>query len=301
MPVPIDERPLRSVLYVPASNPRALAKVARLACDAVVFDLEDAVAPKMRAEARRHLAAALADAAASPACRVVRINALDSADFEEDLRLIAASSCDAVLLPKVNGPEDVRRFEQAAADARLGNGLRLWVMVETAAALSAVDAIAATSGIAVSRLECLVVGTNDIALETGVHVGDGRRWLVPWLMSVVLAARRWKLVALDGVWNDFADTAGFEAEARQAAQMAFDGKTLIHPSQIRPANQAFAPTPAALRDARAIVDAFAADTDAARTGVVNLGGRMVERLHLTQARRLLALAQMLAARERSLS
>ena len=284
--------PRRSVLYVPAVNERAIAKCAALACDAVVFDLEDAVAPAMKASARQQLAQRFAQGRPAPGTCVVRTNGVAEADFAQDLALVARVRPDALLVPKLAGVQDAHAL--CAALEGLDPDIRLWLMVETAGALSVLDDIVAAALQARGRLECLVVGSNDIAKETGVSTGDGRAWLVPWLMRCVLAARRFGLSVLDGVWNDFGDTQGFADELAQSVKMGFDGKTLIHPSQIAAANQAFAPSAAALHEARAIVEAFALPAHAG-AGVIQIAGRMVERLHLAQAERLLALQAAIAA------
>jgi citrate lyase subunit beta/citryl-CoA lyase len=278
--------PHRSVLYVPAVNQRAIAKCASLACDAVVFDLEDAVAPAMKDAARAHLTQVFAQGRPAPRTCVVRTNGLADAGFAQDLALVAQVRPDAVLVPKVAGLQDAQAL--CASLDGLDAGIRLWLMVETAGALSVLDDIVAAARGAHGRLECLVVGTNDIAKETGVSAGDGRAYLMPWLMRCVLAARRFGVGVLDGVWNDFGDQQGFAAELAQSVKMGFDGKTLIHPSQIAGANQAFAPSGAAVEEARAIVAAFALPAHA-QAGVIQIEGRMVERLHLAQAERLLRL------------
>lgn len=287
--------PRRSTLYVPAINHRAIAKCASLACDAVVFDLEDAVAPVMKEAARQNLAQLFVQGGERPVPQfcVIRTNGLDDADFEQDLALVARVRPDAVLVPKLASAESARAL--CSAIDGLDSGTRLWLMVETAGALSTLDEIVACAAQARLRLDCLVIGTNDIAKETGVSTAEGRTYLVPWLMNCVLTARRFGVAVLDGVWNDFADSAGFAAEADQAVRMGFDGKTLIHPSQIAPANQAFAPAPAALREAAAIVEAFAQPANA-QVGVLQIDGRMVERLHLAQAERLLSLQAAINAR-----
>ncbi len=278
---------------MPAINQRALAKCAGLPCDALVFDLEDAVAPAMKAQARTRLAHAFADGQPGPQHCVIRTNGLADADFAQDLALVARLRPDALLVPKVAAVDEI----DALADALQGldRSIRLWLMVETAGALSLLDAIVERALQRGLPLDCLVVGTNDIAKETGVSMGEQRAWLLPWLMHCVLAARRFRIAVLDGVWNDFADAAGFAAEAAQSVKMGFDGKTLIHPTQIGPANQAFAPSATALRDAQAVVAAFA-DPAQAEAGVLQIDGRMVERLHLAQAERLLALQAAIESR-----
>ncbi|RYZ12987.1 MAG: CoA ester lyase [Comamonadaceae bacterium] len=287
--------PRRSVMYVPAINQRAMAKVSSLDCDSVVFDLEDAVAPGMKAEARRQLVELFAAAPAARQERVIRVNAIDTEAFVLDMAAVAACRPDAVLLPKLRAQEDFDTYADRASREGVPEGVLLWAMVETPAALVTLDALVTAGLRCRHRLDCLVVGTNDIAKDTGVFPGDGRALLLPWLMDIVLVAKHRGVSVLDGVWNDFADAAGFDAEARQAVKMAFDGKTLIHPSQVAPANRAFSPGEEALAQARAIVEAFARP-EHADAGVINLDGRMVERLHLMQAERLLAIQQSIDAR-----
>ena len=295
---PTADRPRRSVLYVPASNARAMAKAPTLGADAIVYDLEDAVAPSARPAARAALVDALAAGAGSPFERIVRINSRASDDFEADLDAVARGRPDAVLLPKVESEDDLVQFAEAGARIGVAATTSLWAMIETAGALLALDAIARTGRGLTPRLDVFVVGTNDIAKETGVHPGESRRYLMPWLMQVVLVARRHRLTVLDGVWNDFGDTEGFETEARQSVRMAFDGKTLIHPGQVAPANRLFSPDPAALADAGRIVAAFARPEHQG-ANVINLDGRMVERLHFEQAQRLLARQALIVARTRA--
>lgn len=287
--------PRRSVLYVPATNTRAIEKARNLPCDAIVFDLEDAVAPAMKAQARDNLARAFAAQPFAAHETVIRINALGTAEFDADLRAAAACGADAILLPKVDTGADLERY--AAAIGAFGNGPvpKLWAMIETAAAVHHIDGILQAGRRRQVQLDCLVVGTNDLAKETGVYPGDQRVYLLPWLMSVVLAARRYGTDVLDGVWNDFGDRAGFDQEVLQSVRMGFDGKTLIHPTQVDPANAAFTPSDAATAEAQAIVAAFARPEHAA-AGVINLDGRMVERLHLEQATRLLARMDAIRAR-----
>lgn len=290
-----DRPPRRSVLYVPAVNQRAMAKVSGLDCDSVVFDLEDAVAPGMKAEARRNLVKLFKGTPTARQERVIRVNAIDTEAFALDIAAVAACRPDAVLLPKLGAPEDFDTYADRASREGVPGGILLWAMVETPAALVALDALVTAGLRCRHRLDCLVVGTNDIAKDTGVFPGDGRALLLPWLMNIVLVAKHRNVCVLDGVWNDFADAAGFDAEAAQAVKMAFDGKTLIHPSQVAPANRAFSPGEEALARARGIVDAFARP-EHADAGVIKLEGRMVERLHLMQAERLLAIQQAIDAR-----
>ncbi len=280
----------RSVLYVPASNARAMAKAWTLGADAIVFDLEDAVAPAAKAEARALLASAahLAEHRLPGTETVIRVNALNTADIEPDLEAVARCQPDAVLLPKVGSAEELHSFSRLAARLGVPALTQLWAMVETAAGIAALDSIVQAGAGQQPQLTCLVVGTNDIAKETGVYAGDGRLYLMPWLMNIVLVAKRRGVSVLDGVWNNFRDQPGFELETAQSMKMGFDGKTLIHPSQVEPANRHFSPSPEAVEDARRIVAIFS-DPQHAASNVVNLDGRMVERLHFEQALRLLAI------------
>ncbi len=287
-------RPRRSVLYVPAINARAIAKSRSLDTDTLIFDLEDAVAPSMKAAARANLVEAFASAPF--ACEtVIRVNAPGTPDHEPDLSTVASCRPDAVLVPKVDSAAQLATFFASAAARQMPAGIGLWAMIETAASLIGLDTLVAAGLAGAPKLDCMVVGTNDIAKETGVFTGDGRALLLPWLMNIVLVAKRHRVCVLDGVWNDFGDTDGFDAEVRQSVKMAFDGKTLIHPTQVEPANRLFAPAPDAVADARTIVEAFGLPEHAG-AGVINLAGRMVERLHLEQAQRLLDIHEAIQAR-----
>ncbi|OLP60483.1 hypothetical protein BJF93_15640 [Xaviernesmea oryzae] len=303
----------RSVLTVPADNPRALAKIASLDCDAVIYDLEDAVAPAHKDGARAALSAHLASLATrrgageDPVERIVRINALSSAqggfdDLEAaegmaDLRVILPQVPDAILLPKVETPHEVQRVADVLSEADAPDSVRLWAMIETPRGLLNVAAIAETGRTSGGRLDCLIPGLNDLAKATGVMPQPGRPYLVPWLMQVLLAARAFGLDVIDAVFNVIADGAGFAAECQQARAMGFDGKMLIHPAQIAAANAAFGIEPAALARAEAIIAAFASDAHAGK-GVIRLDGEMVELLHLAEAERLVARARLLAERHR---
>lgn len=280
-------RPRRSVLYVPATNAKALAKIATLACDAVVIDLEDAVAPSQKVEAREAACRFIAGRGAGATETVLRINALSTEWGRDDLRAAREASPDAVLLPKVDGPRDI-----LDADRLLDRGdteCWLWAMIETPRAMLNLGAIAELGRDNAARLACLVAGTNDLVKDTGVLATPDRRYLTPWLMQMVLAARAGGLDVLDGVSNDFRDLDAFGAECREGANMGFDGKTLIHPAQIDPANAAFSPSAAAVAEAEDIRSAFALPENRDR-GVISLDGKMVERLHLEQAERLLTKA-----------
>jgi len=286
--------PRRSALYLPASNGRAIEKARSLPADVIIFDLEDAVAPGAKAQARQALVDAFAQSGFGHRETVIRTNEIGSEDYTLDLAAIARCRPTAVLLPKVSDVAQVEQFVADAARAGLAPDIASWFMIETVAALMNLPAIVAAGRRAQPALSCLVVGTNDIAKETGVSPDNGRACLVPWLMSIVLAAKHHQVSVLDGVWNDFKNMAGYEHETRQGRAMGFDGKTLIHPTQVALANEVFSPSEAALADARLIVRAFE-DPIHANAGVINLDGRMVERLHLAQAQRLLAVDQAIRA------
>ena len=271
---------LRSVLYLPASNPRAIAKARTLPCDAVVLDLEDAVAPEQKANARAAAVAAVHEGGFGERTVVVRINGTDTewgADDAAALRAIAG----AVLVPKVDGTADLAR-----ARAAIGPEPKLWAMVETCAGVLALPALAAAA--AAHGLIALVAGTNDLAKEMRCRTDPARTPLLPVLTQVVVAARAAGILALDGVCNALDDPARLAAECRQGAMLGFDGKTLIHPGQIDAANAAFGPSAEEVAWARSIVAAFAAPENADK-GAVRLDGAMVERLHLVEAERVLAL------------
>ena len=271
---------------MPASNPRALEKALQLPCDGVILDLEDSVAPESKAAARAAAAEAI-DRGFGGREVVLRCNSRDTPWAQDDLLTAAGAGPDAVLAPKVRKPEDVLAYDAALQGAP--ERTRLWVMIETPAAVLNLREIAALS--ATTRLGGLVVGLNDLALELGARPATGRAAMLPVLSQTVVAARAHGLLAFDGTFNGIDDGAGLAAECRQAVELGFDGKTLIHPSQIGPCNAAFSPAPAEVDWARKVVDAFAAP-DAAGKGALRLEGRMVERLHLKEAERTLRLAEL---------
>ncbi|WP_417414860.1 HpcH/HpaI aldolase/citrate lyase family protein [Hoeflea sp.] len=292
-------RPRRSVLYLPASNSRALEKLPGLSCDSAVFDLEDSIAPGAKADARENLRRFFtngrADALPAGMETVIRINSLSSPWGGEDL--LAARGCkpDAILIPKVEAPEDIAAVEDALEQTDAPPSLRLWAMIETPRGVMNAGQIARSARSDGARLDCFITGTNDLIKETGVAALPGRPWLSSWLMQIVLAARAYGLDVLDGVYNDFKDEAGLIRECSEGQAMGFDGKTLIHPAQIGPANTAFGISPERLADARAIADAFAIPDNQGR-GVISLDGKMVERLHLEIAERLIEKAALISAR-----
>jgi citrate lyase subunit beta/citryl-CoA lyase len=275
-------RVCRSALFMPAINARAIAKARSLPCDCVILDLEDAVAPERKGEARAAALKTLNEGQFGARLCVVRINDETSAWGAEDLAALAGAGADALLLPKVEHPATLSRIK-AAIDAAGGKSV-VWAMIETPRAVLDAGALGTVPG-----LEAFVMGSNDLALGLRLPSSAPRAALTPYLAQALLAARAHGLMILDGVFNAFADEAGFAADCEAGRAMGFDGKTLIHPVQIAEANRIFSPDEAALAEARAIVEAFAAP-EARAKGVVNINGRMVERLHLKEAERILSLA-----------
>ncbi|PRY92689.1 (3S)-malyl-CoA thioesterase [Hasllibacter halocynthiae] len=265
-------RPVRSALFVPASSPRALAKAPGAGADAVIYDLEDAVAPAAKPAARDALAGALATP--GPALRIVRVNGLGTPWHEDDLQAVRALAPDGVLIPKAEGPA-------AVAKARDGTGLPVWAMIETPSGVLRAPAIAAAEGLA-----GLVAGTNDLAAELRA---EGRPAMALALQGIVLAARAAGVVALDGVCGAFRDADALRAECAEGRRLGFDGKTLIHPVQVAAANAAFGPSDEEVALARRRIEAFEAML-AQGAGVAVLDGRIVENLHVRAARRILAIA-----------
>ncbi|MDX8531926.1 CoA ester lyase [Mesorhizobium sp. VK25A] len=286
--------PRRSVLYIPASNDKALAKIGSLACDAVIIDLEDAVLPADKKAARDKIAGILATRPERRCEMVVRINPLASEWGADDLLAVAKAEPDGILLPKIGTPRDILEAGDLLDDNFAPDSVKLWAMVETPRALLNIGAIAELGRDPASRLACFVAGTNDLVKATGILATPDRRYLMPWLMQLVLATRAGGLDVIDGVANDFRDLNGFARECGEAAAMGFDGKSLIHPAQIEPANRAFSPSAEALARAHAIRDAFARPENAGK-GVIALDGKMVERLHLAEAEKLLAKAAFIGA------
>jgi citrate lyase subunit beta/citryl-CoA lyase len=282
-------RPRRSALYLPASNARAVDKARSLPCDVVILDLEDAVAPDAKAEARAAAVEAVKAGGFGGRELVIRANGLDTPWGADDLAAAAQVRPDAVLVPKISAPEDL-----SAVRTRLGEGLPIWAMIETCAAMFRLDALGAES--VNVGVEAWVIGSNDLAKEMRCNLTVGREPLLTALSLSLMAARAHRLAILDGVYNEIADAEGLARQCAQAAAFGFDGKSLIHPTQVEPANAAFTPTPEAVAWARTVVGAFE-QPEAAGKGVLKVDGRMVERLHFAEAKRLLAVADAIAARE----
>lgn len=292
----MSNRPRRSVLYMPGSNARALDKARTLPADVVILDLEDAVAPDAKAIAREQVAAAVTAGGFGHREVVVRLNGLETPWGQADLAAIAATGPDVILIPKVNSGDDLVAAGRALAGAGAPARTRVWAMMETPLAMLNAGAIAAAAREPVTRLSGFVMGTNDLAKETGARLVPGRAPMNAWLMTCLAAARAHGLIIVDGVWNEIADEAGFARECAEARDMGFDGKTLIHPNQIAGCNRAFSPAEAEVAWARKIIAAFEQPENAAK-GALQVEGRMVERLHADMARRLVAIAEAIAARE----
>ncbi len=288
-------RPRRSVLYMPGSNARALEKAKSLAADTLILDLEDAVAPGSKTDARQQVCEAVRDGGYGRRELVIRINGLDTDWGRDDLAAAAQCGADAILVPKVSRPDDVEAVARALDSAGAPDDLRIWAMMETPLAVINAHKIAKAVR-KQPRFECMVMGTNDLAKETGAGLGQNRLAMVPWLMTCLAAARACGLVIIDGVYNDFRNEAGCVAECEQGKLLGMDGKTLIHPGQIGPANVAFAPTTDDIAQAQEIIAAFEQPENRG-LGVINLNGRMVELLHCEMARKTVALSQAIEAME----
>ncbi len=283
-------RPRRSALYMPGSNARAIEKARTLAADVLIFDLEDAVAPEAKGTARDQVARAVRAGGYGSREIVVRVNALGTQWAADDLAAMAASGADAILLPKVESAEAVRLAAAELRAAGAPDDLALWCMIETPYGVLNVRDVAAAH----ASLRCLVMGTSDLAKDLRASHTPLRLPVITSLGLCLLAARAYGLAILDGVFLDLADDEGFLGSCRQGAELGFDGKTLIHPKTIAAANEAFAPKPSELDFARRIIAAHAS-ARAAGKGVVVVDGRLIERLHVEEAERLVALSRAIAA------
>lgn len=277
-------RPRRSPLFMPGANARALEKARGLACDAIIIDLEDAVAPDAKPDARTRAAGTVASRPYGNREVVIRVNGMDTPWYHDDVVAAVAAGPDAIAVPKVGSAEQVRRIVANVEAAGADEDLSVWAMIETPRAVLDCLEIAEAS----PRLSVLVMGTNDLTKELHAQHVAGRAPVTTALQMCVLAARAAGKVILDGVYNDVHDDEGFRAQAKEAYLMGFDGKTLIHPSQVGPANEVFAPSADEIADARGVVDAWESGDG---SGVVTYKGRMIENLHVDTARRVLALAE----------
>ena len=283
-------RPRRSVLYMPGSNVRALEKAKTLPVDGVIVDLEDSVAPETKETARKQAADAVKAGGFGGREVFIRINGVDSPWHADDLSAAARAAPDVILVPKVSTPDTLELIGRRLLDMGTDRKTRVWAMIETPLAIFNILSIAAEARDSETRLSGFVMGTNDLAKDTRARLVPGRAPMLPWLSMCVAAARVHGIDILDGVYNDIGNADGFINECRQGVDLGFDGKTLIHPSQIEPCNAAFSPSPAEVEWARKMIEAFDLPENRGK-GVVSIDGRMVERLHADMARRTVAIAQ----------
>ena len=287
-------RPRRSVLYMPGANDRALEKARSLPADALILDLEDSVAPEAKSQARDKVVAAVKGGGYGARELIIRVNALDTPWGADDLKAAASVAADAILVPKVSRPGDMVSAAKLLKAQGAPAQTRLWAMMETPLAILNASDIAGVAADAETRFSCLVLGTNDLLKESRARAAGDRFAIIPWLAASVLAARAFGLDVIDGVYNDFKDEAGFRAECEQGRTLGMDGKTLIHPSQVEPCNQVFSPSEEEVQWSRKVIAAFALPEQAGK-GVITVDGRMVERLHLVMAERVVAIAEAIAS------
>lgn len=287
-------RPRRSMLFMPGSNARALEKARTLPADGIILDLEDAVAPDAKAVARDQIAAAVAARGFGQREVIIRINALDSPWWIDDVTMAGKARPDGILVPKISTVEDLSAIADRLSDINADFSIRVWAMIETSRAVLDADRLAAASRDSEMRLAGFVFGPNDISRETRIRMQPGRAAMIPMIVHCILATRAHGLEILDGPYSDIANIDGFAAECAQGRDLGFDGKTLIHPSHIEACNAIFTPPAEEVAQARKIIAAFQLPDNAAR-GAIQLDGRMVERLHADMARRTIAIADAIAA------
>jgi citrate lyase subunit beta/citryl-CoA lyase len=285
-------RPRRSVLYMPGANERALEKAKTIDADALILDLEDSVAPDSKVQGRENVVAAVKSGEYGHRELAIRVNSIGTEWHDDDVKAAAAAGPDAILVPKVESAEQVLQLVAAIEAGGAPAHTQLWAMIETPRALLHAEEIAAAH----ERLTVIVMGTNDIVNETyGLHVPGRNPVVLASLAWTLLAVRAAGKVIIDGVYNDVKNEEGFAAEARQGREMGFDGKTLIHPAQVEPCNEAFSPSEADIERAQGLISTFE-EAKAAGQGVVTFNNKMVEELHVRDAKRILAFADALASR-----
>ena len=289
----MNVRPRRSVLYVPGSNARALEKAKTLPIDGVILDLEDSVAPEAKETARTQVMAAVKAGGFGRREVFIRINGVDTPWHADDLAAAAHAAPDAILVPKVSTPGVLELIGRRLLDMATDHRTRVWAMIETPLAVFNALAIAGQARDSESRLAGFVMGTNDLAKDTRARIVPGRAPMLPWLSACVAAARVHGIDILDGVFNDIGDSEGFAAECRQGVELGFDGKTLIHPSQVAICNEVFSPSAQDVAWARQVIAAFDLPENKGK-GVLSIDGRMVERLHAEMARRTVMIAEAIA-------
>ncbi len=287
-------RPRRSVLFMPGSNARALEKARNLPADGLILDLEDSVAPEAKAKAREQIAQAVAAKGFGKREVLVRINALDTPWWREDIAMAAQARPDGILVPKISNVADLKSVAARLAEIGADGSLSVWAMIETARSVLHAEELAASAREARTGLVGFVFGPNDVSRETRIKMLPGRATMIPMITHCILAARACGIEILDGPYSDFSNVEGFAAECRQARDLGFDGKTLIHPGQIEACNAIFTPPPEEVAQARRIIAAFELPENASR-GAIQLDGQMVERLHADMAKRTIAIADAIAA------
>jgi citrate lyase subunit beta/citryl-CoA lyase len=287
-------RPRRSVLYMPGSNARALEKAKTLAVDGIILDLEDSVAPDAKEAARAQVCNAVKTGGFGRREVMIRVNGVDTPWHADDLTAAAHAGPDAIVVPKVSRPDTLELIGRRLLDMGTAHKTRVWAMIETPLAIFNILAIAAEARDSETRLTGFIMGTNDLAKDTRARLVAGRAPMLPWLTMCVAAARIHGIDILDGVYNEIDNAHGFVEECRQGVELGFDGKTLIHPTQIESCNEAFSPSPDDVAWARRMIAAFDLPENQTK-GVVSIDGRMVERLHADMARRTVAIAEAIGA------
>ena len=283
-------RPRRSVLYMPGSNARALDKAKILPADGVILDLEDSVAPEAKEAARQQVVDAVKAGGFGAREVFIRINGVDTPWHADDLSAAAHAAPHVILVPKVSSSDTLELIGRRMLDMGTNHKTRVWAMIETPLAIFNILEIAAAARDSETRLAGFVMGTNDLAKDTRARLVPGRTPMLAWLSMCVAAARIHGIDILDGVYNDIGNADGFAKECAQGVELGFDGKTLIHPSQIEPCNKAFSPSPTDVEQAQKMIAAFDQPENKGK-GVVSIDGRMVERLHADMARRTVAIAE----------
>ena len=287
-------RPRRSLLFMPGSNARALEKARVLPADGIILDLEDSVAPDAKATARDQIAKAVAAGGFGKREIIIRINALDTPWWVDDVGMAGKAKPDGILVPKISTVDDLNAIADRLSDINADASIRVWAMIETSRAVLDCDKLAAAAKDSEIRLAGFVFGPNDISRETRIRMQPGRAAMIPMITHCILATRAHGLEILDGPYGDIANIDGFAAECAQGRDLGFDGKTLIHPSHIDACNAIFTPPAEEVAEARKIIEAFAKPENASR-GAIQLDGRMVERLHAEMAKRTIAIADAIAA------
>lgn len=285
----MEIKPRRSVLYMPGSNARVLEKAKTIPADSLILDLEDAVAPDQKHDARAQVAEAVRAGGYGTRELIIRVNGFGTPWYEEDIKAAATAGPDGVLVPKVSTASDIERAARDLNTAGAADGLQLWAMMETPLAMLNAGAIAETGSGTSPRLTCFIMGTNDLSKETRAKLTPTREPMLAWLSICIAAGRAYGIDIIDGVYNDFRNEEGFAQECRFGMELGMDGKTLIHPNQVEPCNEAFSPSGDEIEMARKIIAAFELPENSGK-GAITVEGKMVELLHAEMAKRTVAIA-----------